>query len=116
LPFPLPAIYAAPSEDATEHCGATLLGTALYEPDWCGSGAVKSVGYLWSGHRRTKGKNENAVLQRLVDLAQKPLLFACGYHQCNLGICSFGRPLGNQFLNSEDGASISDLWKFPSGP
>jgi len=84
-----PAAAAAPSENATGHCRATLLRTVPYEPDLSGSGPVKSVGYLWSGHPRSKGKIANAILQRLVDLAQKPLFFACGYHQCNLGICFF---------------------------
>lgn len=76
--------------------GCSILPRAVpYVPDLFDSGPVKSVGYLWSGHPCTKGKIESAILQRLVDLAQKPLVDACGYHECNLGIC-FLRPASGQ--------------------
>ena len=100
-----PAAAAAPTEDATGHRRATLLRTVPYQSDLSGSGPVKSVGYLWSGHPCTKGKIENAILQRLVDLAQKPLVFACGYHQCNLGICFFSLAPGQPVFKYLDGLS-----------
>jgi hypothetical protein len=59
-----------------------------YAADLAGSGAVKSVGYLWFGHAYTKGEVEEAVLERLVDMAAEPFLYAYGYHECNLGFCN----------------------------
>ena len=58
-----------------------------YSPDLANTGAVKTVGYLWSGHSYPKGKIEEVVLERLVAIAEKPLLCAAGFHTCNLGFC-----------------------------
>jgi len=57
-----------------------------YKPDLSDPGPVKGVGYLvWT--LLPKGKGRLAVLDRLVTLAEKPFLVACGYHKCNLGFC-----------------------------
>jgi len=58
-----------------------------YKPDLSDPGPVKGVGYLWFGHSYPKGKVDLVVLDRLVTLAEKPFLVACGYHKCNLGFC-----------------------------
>ena len=58
-----------------------------YTPDLANTGAVKEVGYLWFGHSYPKGKIERLVLERLVAIAEKPLVFAAGFHKCNLGFC-----------------------------
>jgi hypothetical protein len=58
-----------------------------YKPDLSDPGPVKGVGYLWFGHSYPRGKIDLAVLDRLVTLAEKPFLVACGYHKCNLGFC-----------------------------
>jgi hypothetical protein len=58
-----------------------------YAADLAEAGAVKRVGYLWFGHPYTKGKVEEVVLERLVEMAAKPFFFAGGYHECNVGLC-----------------------------
>jgi hypothetical protein len=67
-----------------------------YLPDMAGPGPVKDVGYLWFGHSYPTGKVDPSVLDRLVALAEKPLLFAFGYHKCNLGLCAFTQRLREQ--------------------
>jgi|SRR5271157_3416154 len=59
-----------------------------YAPDLANTGPVKEVGYLWFGHSYAKGKIEKLVLERLVAIAQKPLMYSCGFHKCNVGFCS----------------------------
>jgi hypothetical protein len=58
-----------------------------YAPDLANTGAVKQVGYLWFGHSYPKGKIAGLILERLVAIAEKPLLYAYGFHKCNLGFC-----------------------------
>jgi hypothetical protein len=59
-----------------------------YLPDLAEPGRVKSVGYLWAGHSYPKGKVSRLCFERLVALVEKPLAYSCGYHKCNLGLCS----------------------------
>lgn len=67
-----------------------------YAPDLANTGVVKEVGYLWCGHPYTKGKVEELVLERLVAIAKKPLLCACGFHACNLEPCGATQGLPSQ--------------------
>lgn len=67
-----------------------------YLPDMADPGPVRNVGYLWFGHSYPKGKVDRSIIDRLVALAEKPLLYACGYHKCNLGFCALTHPLRQQ--------------------
>lgn len=58
-----------------------------YAPDLANTGVVKEEGYLWCGHSYPRGKVDEVVFERLVAIAKKPLLCACGFHTCNLGSC-----------------------------
>jgi hypothetical protein len=68
----------------------------MYKPDLAGTGAVKSVGYLWFGHAYRRGKIAGLILERLVAIAEKPWFEARGFHKCNLGFCGATQILGGQ--------------------
>jgi len=67
-----------------------------YEPDLSGTGASKTVGYLWFGHSYPKGKIAELILERLVAIAEKPWFWARGFHKCNLGFCGATQMLRDQ--------------------
>jgi hypothetical protein len=58
-----------------------------YVPDLANPGPVQNVGYLWFGHSYPKGNVEKLILERLVAIAEKPLIHARGFHSCNVGFC-----------------------------
>jgi len=67
-----------------------------YLPDLAEPGPVKSVSYLWIGHSYPKGEVSRLCFERLVALVEKPLVYSCGYHRCNLGWCSLTEGLRSQ--------------------
>lgn len=58
-----------------------------YFPDLAGPGPEKPVGYLWFGHSFPTGRVSDVFFERLVALVEMPLMYACGYHACNLSLC-----------------------------
>ena len=64
-----------------------------YVADLTGTGHLKQVGYLSGKHSFVTGMTSEAFFDRLVALEEHPFLFACGYHNCDIGWCRWNPKL-----------------------
>jgi hypothetical protein len=85
-----------------------------YFPDLVGLGPEKPVGYLWFGHSFPRGKVSHSLFERLVVLVEKPLMYACGYHKCNLHLCGLTESIRSQpafrYRGRALGLGSSEIW------
>ena len=58
-----------------------------YVADLTGTGRLKYVGYLSGKQSFVTGMTSETFFDRLVVLEEHPFLFACGYHNCDIGGC-----------------------------
>jgi hypothetical protein len=85
-----------------------------YIPDLAGLGPEKPVGYLWYGHSFPRGRVSPLLFERLVALVELPLMYACGYHECNVNSCGLRASVRSQptfqYRGRVLGLGSSEIW------